>query len=194
MKFLTPPPSDLVDIKFSEHWFDSDLVGKYNDMLNHINDLHIKDIMSLINSSIKSVNILGFNAEIETQEQGRGANHLTSLQLGTKSWQQALNSNTIELEIFHTEGYLTWLFFWESIQSQFTKAHKKTIKDKLVIDILNVRREKIFEFTFNDFLFNSLDDLSLNAETQNTDFGNFSLGITFKQASASVKAAKEFYG
>ena len=173
MKFLTPPPSDLVDIKFREHWFDSDLVGKYTDMLTHINDVHIKDIMTLINCSIKSVNILGFNAEIETQEQGRGANHLTSLQLGTKSWQQALNSNTIQVEFFHSEGYITWLFFWESIQSQFTKAHKETIKDKLVIDILNVRREKLFEFTFNDFLFNSLDDLSLDAETQNTDFGTF---------------------
>jgi len=183
---LTNPSSDLVEIKFLSDWFEDTLIDKYNLMLDNVYDSHVKDIVSLLNMTIKSINILGFSLDTVSQEQGNGLNHVTSFQLGSKSWVQGLTSNTIKIELHHADSYITWLFLWESIQRQISADHKSTMRDVLVVNILNTRRQKVFDFVFRDFSFIGIDDLTLDAETQNTDFGTFEIEIQFKRAGASV--------
>ncbi len=186
MRYLAPPTSDLVDMKFKEEWFEPSLVEKYNGYMNTESDIHVKDIISLLNCTIKRVNIVGFSDNVVTQEQGGGASQITMPQLGSKSWVQALSTKTVQIQLQQTDSYMTWLFLWESIQLQYTAKHSNTIHS-VDIDILNTKRQKAFTFTFDGFVFTTLDDLPLDAETQNNDFGQFEIGLTFGIGKARVK-------
>jgi len=187
MKYFNPPSSDLVDVKFKTHWFEQSLVDKYNTYMDADDDDYIKDIISLLNATIKKVNIVGFTDSFVTQEQGGGFSHTTAPQLGTKSWVQGLSSKTVTLELHHVDAYMSYLFLWESFQRQYSANHKNTIKDSLDIVIKNTKRQTAFVFSFKDFLFAALDDIPLDSETTNNDFGTFELSIAFKIGSASVQ-------
>lgn len=176
---MTPPPSDLVNIEIPRDWFSQSLIDKYNQSLRTKTNVHVDDIVTLLNATIKKVNISGFSDSIVTQEQGGGYNHTTFPHLGTKSWVQALASKTISITFRHVDSYLTWLFLWETIQRQFSDNHKNTIKPTLIVDILNIRRQKAFSFAFKDCVLGALDGLDLNSDTTSLDFGDFDLGIQF---------------
>jgi len=186
MKYLTPPPSDLVDLKFKEEWFEESLISKYNTYMNDTEDAHIKDIISLLNVTIKRIVIAGYTGDTVNQQQGGGVNHVTQPFLGSKSWVQALSSKTVTITMHHTDSYMTWLFLWESYQRQYSASNKNTKHDSLQLNILNTKRQHVFSFTFRDFIFSNLDDIELDAETQNNSFGTFDIVLEFATGNVIV--------
>lgn len=184
------PDTSRYSIIFSDELFNTDLIGKYDDFLFHLN-YPIKDIKSLIEESVQTLTIPGFSLSnlivsglrnLPNNPNTKISEVTTNVQFpGTAPLYEILTDTKINITM--RNNMFNWLYFYEVFRGYYARQRTQSTFD-VIVALYDSNNTKIFNFIFGGCFISDIPPLEFSFNQSFNETKTIDVGISFQTLNA----------
>lgn len=176
------PQFNLFKIAIPQDFFKDGITKKYDEWLC-IEPMNVTKISSAVNQSIQTVTLPSFGLEPVVQQQPALGGAIEVSSTSVSPFESLVEDKNFTITLKHTNGFMTYFLLLEHyIQyAESTNGNRPdfTKVPDMSLQITDIHKNILFNFTFQGVTFTGIDELELSKATVQSEFTTFQIRFRF---------------
>lgn len=176
------PQFNLFKFEIPSDFFKSEIIEKYDEWLD-IEPRNVSKMSSAVNQSIQTITLPSFGLDPIVQQQPAVGGAIEVSSTSASPFESLIEDKNFSITMKHTNGFMTYFLMLEHYIQYAENTNGVTADFSKVPDmplqITDVHRNILFNFTFQGVTFTGLDELELSKALVQSEFTTFQVRFRF---------------